>query len=98
MCASNGRDEYSRVSHSRVPTLVACPLCGAPAEMWRHQPADSAPRLTAMCSNPADFEDGIDGGCLLFVPTRFYAATIREAARYWNDYAQWISAQREARR
>jgi hypothetical protein len=95
----SNRDPYTRVDVRLVPELHRCPVCGATAEMWRHQPQqDGVWTVAVMCSNQDDFEEGIDSGCpLRLVPTSFYAPTLREAARYWNDYAEWITAQREAR-
>ena len=38
------------------------------------------------------------GGCLLYLPPQpFYRATIREAVRYWNDYAKALEKLRRAK-
>ena len=52
-----------------------------------------------MCSNGEPFlpQDGLFDGCLLNLPPKnFYKPTVREAVKYWNDYASALMAMRVA--
>lgn len=85
------------------PTLERCPVCASAAELWRYSKSETAPSTpVAMCSNGEAFgpQDGIaNEGCLLFMPPdEFYKATIREAVKYWNEYAKVLTAQQRKRR
>lgn len=81
--------------------LEPCPVCGSGAEVWRYsEGADAPSSLTAMCSNGTKFgpQDGlVNEGCLLYLPPDcFYRGTIREAAKYWNEYAIALTDLRES--
>ena len=76
--------------------LDRCPVCGSPAELWQYSPALLAPSTkVGMCTNGDQFGPQlgiagiVDSGCLLYMPPDdFYRPTIREAAKYWNEYAK----------
>lgn len=93
------RELYTKVDASRVPTLSPCPVCGSPAEMYRYQAEQDGPTtLAGMCSNSEDYEADSESRCPFNLPpNHFYAATIKEAAKYWNGYAKWCADSRAAR-
>lgn len=69
-----------------------CPCCGSDVELWQFQRAEGGPATKAICcANGEAFgpQTGMDmGGCPLYMPNDdHYKATIREAVKYWNDYA-----------
>lgn len=96
------RDCYKKVDAPVGAHIEVCPVCGAIGELWRYSEADDAPTSTAvMCTNGEKFgpQDGLrNEGCLLFMPPEnFYRATLREAVKYWNEYAKALEAQRRKR-
>lgn len=83
--------------------IAACPVCGAEAAAWSYSATPAAPmQRVVMCSNGEAFgpqEGFANEGCLLYMPPDdFYKATIREAARFWNEYAAALIALRTARK
>lgn len=95
-------DDYKRLDIPPGVTMLPCPVCAADAELWQFSKSDTSPTSKAgMCQNGDKIgpQDGIAGaGCLLFMPPdEFYKATIREAVKYWNDYAQALGQLRRAR-
>lgn len=73
--------------------LERCPCCNQPPALWQYSksPTDSTSKVV-MCSygeviGPQD--GAINDGCLLYMPPDdFYQPTIREAVRFWNEYAK----------
>lgn len=89
---SAAHDDYKRLDLPAGVTVTDCPVCGSLAELWQYSTSETAPTSKAvMCSRGEAFgpQDGIaNAGCLLYMPPHeFYKATIREAVRYWNEYA-----------
>jgi hypothetical protein len=81
------------------PTLDLCPVCGSAASLWQYSTSETAPRkLLVCCTNgePIGPQDGLVGeGCLLYLPpNNFYRETIRDAVRYWNEFAKALTALR----
>ena len=96
-------DDYRQLEIPAGVTLHECPVCGADAELWQYSKSETAPtNKVVMCSNGDKFgpQDGIaNEGCLLFMPPEdFYKATIREAVKYWHDYAKALMAIQRANR
>lgn len=96
-------DNYKRLEIPAGVTLHECPVCGADPELWQYSKSETAPtNKLGMCSNGEKFgpQDGIaNEGCLLFMPPDdFYKATIREAVKYWNDYAKALMVIQRANR
>lgn len=95
------RDLYRPVAPG-PETIAACPVCGAEAVAWSYSSTPAAPmQRVVMCSNGEAFgpqEGFANEGCLLFMPPdEFYKATIREAVRFWNEYAEALVSLRAAR-
>jgi hypothetical protein len=102
-------DDYKQLDLSQIasvppnggPTLEPCPVCGSEAQLWQYSESDTAPRkLLGMCSHgePIGPQDGLTNeGCLLYMPpNQFYRETIRDAVRYWNEFAKALTAMRAA--
>lgn len=95
-------DQYKKIDTPEGVALEPCPVCASAAELWRYSESPSSPTTTAVCcanGDPIGPQGGeLAAGCLLYMPpTEFYCSTIREAVKYWNDYAKALSAQRRAR-
>lgn len=94
-----GNEEFTRIEGAHG-SIEACPVCGSAAELWSHsKDFATGPILKAvMCSNGDAFGpqgEEIFGGCLLYMPpSAFYQPTIREAVKYWNQYAVALRALR----
>jgi hypothetical protein len=95
-----GREEFKPGELPEGSTLARCPVCGSEAELWLHSldfehgPINKA----VMCSNGEPFlpQDGLFDCCLLCMPPNgFYRPTVREAVKYWNEYAAALIAMRE---
>lgn len=85
-------DCYQPIDTPAGVAIELCPVCNAVAGLWRHSEGPDEPTTTAvMCSNGQRFgpqDDSVHEGCLLYMPPEdFHRNTIREAVRYWNDYA-----------
>ena len=83
--------------------LEPCPVCASSPELWRRSDSPSSPTETAVCCCNGDAigpQDGeVNKGCLLYMPPDdFYRPTIRDAVKYWNEYAKALCAQQRARR
>lgn len=96
-------DEFKKIDTPDGTHLEHCPVCASPAELWRRSDSPSSPIETAVCcgnGNPIGPQDGIaNEGCLLFMPPdNFYRPTMRDAVKYWNEYAKAVSAQQRANR
>jgi hypothetical protein len=92
-------DQYLRLDVPAGTFLDACPCCGSAPELWQFQHSEDAPASKAvMCSlgEPFGPQDLPNEGCPLYMPSEhFYQATIREAARYWNEYACALTTTRD---
>lgn len=93
-------DPFKLIETPPGTTLADCPVCATKAHLWRYIDAPDAPTETlVMCSNATAFgpQTGIQyEGCLLYMPPpEFYRDTIREAAKYWNEYAKALTELRE---
>lgn len=89
-------DCYKRLAAPDLVVLRACPCCGGPAELWQYSDSPTSPcTKVVMCGTseaigPQITDDDILGtpGCPLYMPQQgAYKATIREAVRYWNEFA-----------
>lgn len=94
-------DEYKKLDTPEG--LEVCPCCGSVAELWKYSKSVSAPTSKAICcTNGEKFgpQDGmVNEGCLLYMPPDgFYRATVRDAVKYWNEYAKALTSQQRARR
>lgn len=83
--------------------LELCPCCGSVAQLWQYSEAVDKPTSKVICcANAERFgpQDGIaNDGCLLYMPPdNFYRATMREAVKYWNEYAKALTSQQRTRR
>lgn len=72
-----------------------CPVCSADAQVYTYRddsvngPVQKLVTCTAGGMFGPQDADTIHPGCLLFMPPiDFYHATIREAVKFWNDYAR----------
>ena len=95
-------DDYKQLPLPETP-LELCPCCGAKAELWQYSTSETAPcTKVVMCSNGDAFgpQDGVvNGGCPLYMPPDgHYMATIREAVKYWNEYAKALTAMQRRNR
>ena len=89
--------EYLMLDTPAGTTLEACPVCGSTACVYQYQKEEDGPAQKLICcSNGEAFGPQIAApteGCLLYMPPDdFYRATIREAAKYWNEYAKALEA------
>lgn len=96
-------DEYKKIDTPDSVQLVPCPVCCAPAEIWRRSDSPSSPTETAVCCSNGEQigpQDGeVNNGCLLYMPPdSFYRGTIREAVKYWTEYAKALEVQSCARK
>jgi hypothetical protein len=84
---------YKQVPYHAEP-ILPCNFCGSPANMWQYTDALDVVTFTVMCS--LDEEQSPTGDdCPLFTPpNEFYAATKRQAAKYWNEWAKFGNARR----
>jgi hypothetical protein len=93
---------YRRMVPQPAGTLEPCPVCGSKAVVleFSEEPTDPVQRVV-MCENGERFgpQDGIrNDGCLLYMPPeQFYHGRGADAARYWNEYAKALTAQRRKR-
>ena len=83
--------------------LELCPCCGSAAQLWQYSESATAPTSKVICCENAEQfgpQDGlVNGGCLLYMPPEgFYRPTLREAVKYWNEYAKALTSQQRARR
>ena len=83
---------YKQIDTPQGVSLLPCPCCGMDAKLWRYAKSETdSSTPVVMCENGDKLgpQDGhANEGCLLYMPPdNFYRATIREAVRYWNEYA-----------
>jgi hypothetical protein len=93
---SQPHDEYKRLD---LPAghIEPCPCCGADVELWQYSKSEtSAATKVVMCMSgePIGPQDGLTNeGCPMFVPPdNHYRATIREAVKYWNEFAKALQS------
>jgi hypothetical protein len=89
----SAHDEYKALDTPVGQHIAACPVCGAAGALWQYSKSEQdATTKAVMCTNGEAIgpQDGVvNEGCLLYLPPRgFYQATIREAIKYWNEYAK----------
>ncbi len=99
---SAAHDDFKRLESPAGTHLEYCPVCGHDAELWQYSAAYYGPTNKLICCSRGDAfgpqEGEAMGGCLLYLPPQpFYRATIREAVRYWNDYAKALEKLRRAK-
>lgn len=99
---SKGKEEFKMGELPGGATLAPCPVCGAEAELWLHSHdfKNGPIRKAGMCSNgdPIMPDGGLVDGCpLCMPPEHFYRSTVREAVKYWNDYAATLVSMRWAK-
>lgn len=99
-------DDYKQLDLSQLVTappnpvtLERCPVCASAAQLWQYSESETSPRkLLVMCSHGEAIgpQDGLTNeGCLLYMPpNQFYRETIRDAVRYWNEFAKALVALR----
>ena len=86
-------DDYKRLDLPAGATLMPCPVCKSDAEIWQYSESETAATRKAVCCSFKETfgpQDGIlNEGCLLYMPPDgFYQPTIRDAIKYWNEYAK----------
>lgn len=95
-------EQYTQLEWPTVVALEACPCCGSTPELWQYITEAGDAQKVVMCPNsePIGPQDGIaDEGCLLYMPPNgFYRATIREALKYWNEFAKALMVQQRKNR
>lgn len=96
---SNTHDCYKQIEAPAMTHIEACPVCGSAGQLWRYSESPDSPTTTVvMCSNGDKLgpQQGIvNEGCYLYIPTEnAHRATIREAVKYWNEYAKALIAVR----
>jgi len=94
-------DDYKPLDSAGWTPLEPCPVCGSEAALWQYSVSDTAPRRLLVCCEHGDAigpQDGLTNeGCLLYMPPdNFYRETIRDAVRYWNEFAKTLTALRTA--
>lgn len=77
--------------------LELCPCCGGTPKLWQYSESPDAPTTkVVMCqtNEPIGPQDGLaNEGCPLYMPPdAHYRPTIREAVRFWNDFAKALTA------
>jgi hypothetical protein len=90
-------DDYKQLSTPDGVTLERCPVCGSEAALWQYSESETDPRQLLVCCSHGDMigpqDHLVGGGCLLYLPPQgFYRETIRDAVRYWNEFAKALSA------
>jgi hypothetical protein len=95
-------DDYKRLETPAGTHLDRCPVCGHDPEVWQYSTAPDEPTSKVICcsmGDPFGPQDTVAlSGCLLYMPPNaFYQPTIRQAARYWNDYAKALETLRRAK-
>lgn len=82
--------------------LESCPCCGADAEVWQFSQTPTSPcTKVVMCvtSQPIGPQSNVNEGCPMYMPDDdHYQATIREAVKYWNEFAIALIALQRANR
>jgi len=99
---TEAHDEFKRME-TPEEHMEPCPCCGADAELWQRSTSPTSPCTkfgactTSYAIGP---QDGLcSDGCLLYMPPdSFYKATIREAVKYWNEFAKALAAAQRANR
>lgn len=91
-------DNYTRLTTPAGTHIEPCPVCAADPEVWQYiaKPGEVAQKVV-MCSHDEAIgpHDPVAGGCLLYMPPNdFYAPTIREAAKHWNEFAKALGSLR----
>jgi hypothetical protein len=96
------KEQYTQLTAPDGTTFEPCPCCASTPELWQYELPTGGATKVVMCSNGTAFgpQDGIaNEGCPLYMPDDgFYRATIREAVRYWNEYAKALVKQQRANR
>jgi hypothetical protein len=83
--------DYKRVPY-HATELLPCNFCGSVAHMQQYT-TDRAVTFVVMCSLIEGSPTGDD--CpMVMPPDTFYAATRREAAAYWNEWAKFGRSRR----
>ena len=94
-------DDYKRLELPAGTHLYPCPVCQADAELWQYSESETTATTKAVCCGRGEAfgpQTGIvNEGCLLYMPPGdFYRATIKDAVKYWNDYAVALGRIRRA--
>ena len=97
------KPDYKNIETPVGTCIEVCPCCGSEASLFRYSEIENGPtQVVVMCSNgdPIGQQEGIVyAGCPLYMPNNdFYCATVREAVRYWNNYAKALNAIRRRNR
>lgn len=89
-------DQFNLLLTPEGSAIEACPCCGSNAQVYEIVSEDRATQKLVCCSNGERFgpQDGTnDDGCPLFMGTLgHHQPTIREAVKYWNEYAKSLTA------
>ena len=95
------KDEYTRLDTPSGTHLEPCPCCGSAPEVWQYIDAAGDATKVVMCTlgDPIGPQNGLlSSGCPLYFPSmEAYRATVREAVKYWNEFAKALAASREDR-
>lgn len=83
---------YKQVPY-HATEIMPCNFCGSPASMWQYTDKYDVVTFAVMCSLD-DSKSPIGDDCPLFMPpSEFYAATKRQAANHWNEWAKFGKSQ-----
>lgn len=92
-------DDYKPLEFPLGVFVESCPCCGGKPELWQYSTAPDAPATkVVMCATNEAIgpQDGLTNeGCPLYMPPDcHYRATIREAVKFWNEFAKALSSLR----
>ena len=90
------KDEYTRLDTPSGTHLEPCPCCGSNPRVWQYVDDVIGATKVVMCSfgdSIGPQNDELSNGCPLYFPSvEAYRATIREAVKYWNEFAKALTA------
>jgi hypothetical protein len=94
-------DDYKQLEAPAGVQIERCAVCGSAPQLWQYSTSPTAPtKKLVMCSHGDVIgpQSGlIHEGCLLYMPSDdFYRDTIRDAIRFWNEFAKALSSLRRA--
>lgn len=90
------KDEYTRLDIPAGTHIEPCPCCSSDVELFQYIDDAGDATKVVMCSHGDAIgpqSGAVRDGCPLYMPNNnFYRATIREAVKYWNEFAKALTA------